>query len=96
MTELKPCPFCGGEASVGFAHPDFMLKRLHNRYVFAGCKACGVVTPLFNANNKTRSPIFNNVHTEQAKQKAIEVWNNRVNIDIEDDDYEPITHFFRD
>lgn len=35
MAELKPCPFCGGEAAVAFAHPWFMLKRLHNRYVFA-------------------------------------------------------------
>lgn len=77
MVKLKPCPFCGGAAAVCFAHPFFMLKRFHNRYVFAGCKKCEVTTPLFNAHNKTRSPLLNDYNTEQAKKKAIEAWNMR-------------------
>ena len=77
MAELKPCPFCGGEAVVKWAHPFFMLKKFHNRYVFAGCVKCNCATPMFNANNHTRSPIFNDVNTERAKDKAIEAWNRR-------------------
>lgn len=77
MAELKPCPFCGGESSVAFAHPWFMLKRLHNRYVIAGCNRCGCTTQLYYANNHTRSPIFNDVNTQRAKEKAIEAWNRR-------------------
>ena len=77
MAELKPCPFCGGEAKVAFAHPEFMLKRLKFRYVFAGCTKCNVTTPLFNAKNKTGSPLFNDYNTEQAKKKATEAWNRR-------------------
>jgi Lar family restriction alleviation protein len=77
MAELKPCPFCGGESAVAFASPWFMLKRLHNRYVFAGCRKCGCTTQLYNANNHTRSPILNDVHTQQAKERAIEAWNRR-------------------
>ena len=75
--ELKPCPFCGGEAVVAWAHPPFMLKRLHNRFIFAGCKKCHVSTPLFNARNKTGSPLINEAHTKDAKKKAIEAWNRR-------------------
>lgn len=77
MAELKPCPFCGGEAKVAFAHPWYMLKRLHNRYVFAGCPKCGIATNLYLANNRTGSPLINKAHEEGAKEKAIEAWNRR-------------------
>jgi Lar family restriction alleviation protein len=34
MTELKPCPFCGGEAETGYAINDY------NRWGVI-CKCCG-------------------------------------------------------
>lgn len=74
---LKPCPFCGGEAKVAFARPKFMLKKLHNRYVFAGCPNCGVSTMLYFANNRTGSPLINKAHEESAKEKATDAWNRR-------------------
>ena len=94
MAELKPCPFCSGEAVVRFAHPDYMLKRLHNRYIFAGCVNCKITTPLFYANNKTRSPLINEFNTEQAKKQAIAAWNKRAETDS--DGLEPVIRFFRD
>lgn len=78
MTELKPCPFCGSEnVATAFAQPPYMLAKIKNKYVFAGCKDCGAATSLFFANNRTRSPIFNKANEKKAFNKAIEAWNRR-------------------
>lgn len=76
--ELKPCPFCGGEAVVILVRPFWMLKKYHNRFVAVGCKSCYNSTSLFNAYNKTGSQLLNEAHTKNAEQKAIEAWNRRV------------------
>ena len=77
MIELKPCPFCGGKAMDAKAHPSIMLKKLHYLYFAAGCTKCNVSTPLFRTQ-KTGSPLMNEHYDEEAKQKAIEAWNRRV------------------
>lgn len=51
----------------------YALKKYHNRFVFAGCRKCGIVTAIYNAFNKTRSPLMNEANT----QRAIEAWNRR-------------------
>jgi Lar family restriction alleviation protein len=78
-TELKPCPFCGGKAEVSFVSDKvpYVLKKYHNRYIFAGCRNCGIVTPVYNAFNNTGSPLRNEANTESAKRKAIKAWNRR-------------------
>ena len=76
MNELESCPFCGGKAKVGYAHPWFMLKRLHNRYIGVGCTKCGASTMLFEVK-KSGSPLMNKYYEEKAKQKAIDAWNKR-------------------
>lgn len=78
MIELKPCPFCGSRnTSTGFAHPIYMIKRYRGKFVFAGCRDCGATTPLFYANNKTRSPLINEANEEIVLEKAAEAWNRR-------------------
>ena len=45
MTELKPCPFCGGDAEV------LVLSKILNstlyEYCRCGCKECGLLFPRF-------------------------------------------------
>lgn len=43
MTKLKPCPFCGGEASTYVAYDD-------NYYVC--CDECGCGLPVYNTEEE--------------------------------------------
>ncbi len=87
VTELKPCPFCGSEnVATALAHPNYMLVKLWNKYVFAGCKDCGATTSLFFANNRTGVSIFNKENEKVAVNRAIEAWNRRA------DDAGPVRH----
>ena len=38
MSELKPCPFCGGEAKFGFSEKDY--EGVYHAYI--ECSECGV------------------------------------------------------
>ena len=66
MTELKPCPFCGGEA---------ILDR-HDIF----CFDCGVKIeiPMYVSGKESVDgfPTY-----EEARQEMIEAWNRRVNED---------------
>lgn len=77
MDELKPCPFCGGEGRVVVAHPAFMLKKLHWRYVTVVCTKCGCNVVLTDRSNRTGSPLMNAAHEKEAEKIAIEAWNRR-------------------
>ena len=68
MSELKPCPFCGGEAKVTkdrdcWGHGEFVLK------VYVMCKSC----------HSQGKPIYDrDVWPEnQMEVEAIEAWNRR-------------------
>ena len=62
-TELKPCPFCGGQAE--------LRKTLGRENYFARCKnMCAITCGRHNINGKWR-PISQN--------EAIELWNRRTN-----------------
>ena len=74
---MKPCPFCGGEGTVVVAHPWFMLKKLHGRYVTVACRGCGCNVILTNRNNRTRSPLINKANEKEAEEIAINAWNRR-------------------
>lgn len=68
MTELKPCPFCGGEAkavSYSSVGQDGWIK-------YAGCVTC------FRCYV---SVAFSGLSTDPsaAREKASEAWNRRVN-----------------
>lgn len=76
MPELKPCPFCGGEAVIEVANPWFMLKKIRNKYLFAGCAKCGVSTRMFRLPT-TGSPLINEYETEEIKKVLAALWNTR-------------------
>ena len=65
MTELKPCPFCGGEA-------ELKINSFHGSYktVYVICKSC-----------KTRTNNYGASIDYCAIDRAIELWNRRASND---------------
>jgi Lar family restriction alleviation protein len=60
--ELKPCPFCGGEAKI---HTRESFPQIY--YAYAECSQCLSTSPTVSAGD-----------TEQKKKRAAEFWNTRV------------------
>ena len=78
MSELKPCPFCGGEAYVTSC----------DRIINIGCKPCGYhryFHGLVQSEINTGVPIVytggvksdSEWYDKDAHEKAIEAWNRR-------------------
>ena len=80
MAELKPCPFCGGEAEVR-THFSCVYERIYGE---VKCKNCGISkrgSKTFDTYDATYCGYDTpewvaNAHAE-AKQSAIEAWNRR-------------------
>lgn len=79
MTELKPCPFCGGAPVV----------YRYDRLILIGCDKCGYsrgfkgliqTVPSEVLASHPDSSIKEYYHVD-ADEKAIEVWNRRVDND---------------
>ena len=64
MAELKPCPFCGGEAHTAIKH------GFGGRMALVICGNCEASGEAFYAENYFIE--------EKATEKAIEAWNRRV------------------
>lgn len=79
MPELKPCPFCGGRAEL---KPG---KLYADDVVFVKCTKCHARTNFVWINHPSLDITTGMLkegerYTEQqAKKKAIEAWNRRVN-----------------
>ena len=82
MAELKPCPFCGGEAYLEENHRAFIGGKT-SRVAFVRCKKCNARSGRFE--------LVKYGHTQnsvEANQAAINAWNRRtymvdVNLKVE-------------
>ena len=66
MNELKPCPFCGGEARVNERYRSGTANR---KMYWISCSACGI------------SQQHDNTSGYRYQSKAIDRWNTRKPID---------------
>ena len=69
MDELKPCPFCGGEAKLKKGFPSRQIA--HCRQAVVQCKTCGCRTVTFKQLPMEK--------WQNVDKQAIEAWNRREN-----------------
>ena len=65
--ELKPCPFCGGEAKMKHGFPRHQQKGIRQSVV--QCKSCGCMTVTFSQLAYER--------WSDVDEQAAEAWNRR-------------------
>ena len=65
-SDLKTCPFCGGEAYARFEFD----KRSTFGYASVECKKCGAVPYVHQA--------YSGLNKEQATEGVVKAWNRRV------------------
>lgn len=70
MSELKPCPFCGGEASLEgkYLWQSGGWGKSYTSY-HVECKKC-----------RTKGKYFNTIDHTNPMDKAIKAWNRRVEV----------------
>lgn len=84
MTNLKPCPFCGGEAKFLIkCHMDRGITRGYNFGIC--CTKCGISTTKTNYGIELQLNSNGEIETTlDERPLAVEAWNRRVNDDKDD------------
>lgn len=62
MIELKPCPFCGGEAKIHKSGFEYWTSMPHNFTVY--CVACGASVRRFYENEQKSIEAWNRRATD--------------------------------
>lgn len=76
MIKLKPCPFCGGSASVKRASREWKDAHIADEFVVK-CMGCGARLPLFRSDIWTDDAGVVHIDANGAVD-AMEAWNRRV------------------
>lgn len=69
MSDLKPCPFCGGEAIAKLSSAKWVDEAYRGKIFVVGCKECSCTTSPYLA--------LNIIDRCEAKRQAIAAWNRR-------------------
>ena len=77
MTELKPCPFCGGCSELRESREEMSFSEECNRF-YVICKKCGCSPFYFSEVNLYYKKDYAE-RAENLRKKAIEAWNRRAN-----------------
>ena len=78
MNKLKPCPFCGGEATLIQKSSNYRTEPVVIRNTFVvGCEFCDIYTPEFQSAIYQTSNGEVHINSTGAEEAA-EVWNRRV------------------
>lgn len=72
LTELKPCPFCGGEAYLEDHHRAF-IRGQTTRVAYVRCRKCNARTGRFELGKHGGGS-----NSAEAVRLAIEAWNRRI------------------
>lgn len=75
LPDLKPCPFCGGEAEMRVSDPFGVNKLV--RVICQACKSAGQAY----SEGKSVFPVDDSkkyTTLEEAEQKAVAAWNQRI------------------
>lgn len=84
MSELKPCPFCGGEATIRREDDMWIVECRHHGWSSkddVGCSYAGDISLYVEISGKVNHWTHEIEYAEKdidlAKKKAIEAWNRR-------------------